>query len=67
VSRKTNPLYYELIEHFGRLTGVPVVLNTSFNVRGEPIVATPRDAFVCFCTTGLDALIMGDFLVKKAE
>jgi carbamoyltransferase len=65
VSRASNPRYYELIKRFGELTGVPVVLNTSFNVKGEPIVNSPVDAMRCFYTTGLDYLIMGNFLLYK--
>ncbi len=65
VSRKTNPRYWELIDCFRRITEVPGVLNTSFNVKDEPIVCTPRDALRCFYGTGLDALIMGDFVLEK--
>jgi carbamoyltransferase len=65
VSRETNPLYYDLINSFYELTGVPVVLNTSFNVKGEPIVNSPVDAMKCFYTTGLDFLIMGNYLLCK--
>jgi len=65
VSRKTNPRFYSLIDHFHRITGVPVVLNTSFNVRGEPIVCTPQDAINCFLKTHMDVLVMGDFVVTK--
>jgi carbamoyltransferase len=65
VSRKTSPRYWQLIEAFRRITGVPVVLNTSFNVRGEPIVNTPRDALRCFFSTGMDALVMGRYLIDK--
>jgi carbamoyltransferase len=62
VDRAANPRYYALIEEFGRLTGVPVILNTSFN-RREPIVASPADAVACYRQTGMDALAIGDFLV----
>ena len=65
VSREMNPLYWELIEHFRQIKGVPVVLNTSFNVRGEPIVNTPREALRCFYSTGMDALVMGHYVVDK--
>jgi carbamoyltransferase len=65
VDRRTHPLYYRLIEEFGRLTGVPVVLNTSFNVMGEPIVCRPVDAVRCFYSNGLDALAIGSFLLEK--
>ncbi|NQS90224.1 carbamoyltransferase [Patescibacteria group bacterium] len=65
VNKDTNPRYWELINEFGRLSGVPVVLNTSFNVRGEPIVMTPRDALRCFYSTGMDYLFLGNYLVSK--
>ena len=65
VGREQNPLYYELIEEFRRLTGVPVVLNTSFNLNGEPIVCSPQDALRTFFSSGLDALVMGNCLVEK--
>jgi carbamoyltransferase len=65
VSRKTNPLYWELLEAFRGLTGVPGVLNTSFNVKDEPIVCTPRDALRCFYGTGMDSLVIGDFILEK--
>ena len=65
VSREQNRRYYELIEAFGRLTGVPIVLNTSFNNHAEPIVDSIEDAIVCFLTTGLDYLVAGSFLVSK--
>lgn len=65
VDRRTNPLYYRLIEEFGSLTGIPVVLNTSFNVMGEPIVCRPVEAVRCFYSNGLDALAIGSFLLEK--
>jgi len=65
VSQESNPRFWRLIKLFGEKTGVPVLLNTSFNVDGEPIVCTPRDAIRCFYSTGIDALAIGDFLVKK--
>jgi carbamoyltransferase len=65
VEREVNPLYWSLIHEFDRLTGVPVVMNTSFNLRGEPIVATPTDAVRTFFSSGLDALVIGDFVVEK--
>jgi len=67
VSKKTNPLFWELIANFKKLTGVPVILNTSFNVRNEPIVCTPTDAIRCFLSTEIDCLAMGSFFVKKRE
>lgn len=65
VERETNPLYWQLIHAFGELTGVPMVLNTSFNVRGQPIVNTPPEALATFYTSGLDALVIDTFLVEK--
>jgi carbamoyltransferase len=65
VERDVNPLYWNLIREFEKLTGVPVVMNTSFNLRGEPIVASPTDAVRTFYTSGLDALVIGDFVVEK--
>jgi carbamoyltransferase len=65
VSREQLPLFHALLTAFGSRTGVPVLVNTSFNVRGEPIVCTPRDALASFCTSALDALAIGPFLVEK--
>jgi carbamoyltransferase len=65
--REQHPRYYDLLSQFHRLTGVPVLVNTSFNTRGEPIVCTPRDALECFWTSPLDALVIGSFLVEKPE
>jgi carbamoyltransferase len=65
VPREMNPFYWEIIEAFARRTGVPVVLNTSFNVKGEAIVESPTDAVRCFYGTGLDALVIPPFLVAK--
>ena len=67
VSRETNPNYYDLIKEFERLTGCAVVVNTSFNVRGEPIVCTPADAYQCFMRTHLDYLAIGPFLLDKSQ
>lgn len=67
VSRDTNADYYDLIEAFDRLTGCPVVINTSFNVRGEPIVCTPEDAYRCFMRTQIDYLVLGPFVLDKTE
>ena len=67
VSREDNPLYYEMIDAFRRKTGIPLVINTSFNVRGEPIVCTPEDAYLCFMRTEMDYLIMGTFLLDKTR
>lgn len=65
VRKETNPLYHALLSEVGKLTGVPVLLNTSFNVMGEPIVESPYDAIRCFYSTGLDKLIMGDYVIGK--
>ena len=65
VEREINPLYYRLIDEFGRITGVPVIMNTSFNLRGEAIVHTPTDAIRTFFSSGMDALVIGSFLVEK--
>jgi carbamoyltransferase len=65
VFREHNPLYYGLIERFGQATGVPIVLNTSFNLRGEPIVTTPANAFSTFSRSEMDCLVLGDFLIEK--
>lgn len=65
VERKTNPRYHELLCKFRNLSGHPVLLNTSFNVMGEPIVQTPIDAIRCFFSTGLDILIIGDYIIRK--
>jgi len=66
VRRDTNANYYDLIKEFERLTGCPVIVNTSFNVRGEPIVCTPADAYRCFMRTHIDHLVLGPFLLNKA-
>jgi len=66
VDRATNPNYYDLIAEFERLTGCGVIVNTSFNVRGEPIVCTPADAYQCFMRTHIDYLVVGPFLLDKA-
>jgi carbamoyltransferase len=65
VTEEDNGRYYRLIKTFGERTGVPVVINTSFNVRGEPIVCTPRDAINTFVKTGIDAIVMGNFVVTE--
>lgn len=65
VEREISPLYYRLIDEFGKITGVPVVMNTSFNLRGEAIVHTPTDAIRTFFSSGMDALVIGNFLVEK--
>ncbi len=65
VDAERNPRFHRLIEAFDRLTGCPVLVNTSFNVRGEPIVCTPQDAFRCFLATAMDALVMEDIVIVK--
>jgi carbamoyltransferase len=65
VEQTTNPLYWRLIDEFGKRTGVPVVMNTSFNLRGEAIVNTPTDAIRTFFSSGMDGLVIGSFLVEK--
>jgi carbamoyltransferase len=67
VTREQSPLYYGVIEEFDRITGVPVIINTSFNVRGEPIVATPHDAYLCFMRTNMDYLVVGHHLLAKPD
>lgn len=67
VSKETNPWYHKLISAFADKTGCPVIINTSFNVRGEPIVCTPEDAWYCFQNTNMDYLVIGDYLVEKQE
>lgn len=67
VEKETDSLYYSLIAEFEKLTHVPVVLNASFNLEDEPIVCTPEDALRCFYTTGIDDLVIGDFLMSKTE
>jgi len=65
VFRETNARYYSLIERFGQATGVPVLMNTSFNLKGEPIVTTPANAFNTFSKSEMDTLVLGDFLIDK--
>lgn len=65
VNKKESPKYYRLIQQFGQATGVPVLLNTSFNLRGEPIVNTPAEAFHTFQRSGIDVLVLGDYLIEK--
>lgn len=67
VKRELNPKYYRLIETFGEATGVPVVLNTSFNLKGEPIVNTPEEAFNSFSKSGMDVLVLGNYLIDKEK
>lgn len=65
INRSQSPLYYDLVKAFQRRTGVPVLVNTSFNTRSEPVVCTPRDAVECFWTSPIDALVIGSFILEK--
>ena len=67
VHAETNPLYHALIERFNQRTGCPVIVNTSFNIRGEPIVGTPEDAFRCFMGTDIEVLVVGNCLLRKED
>ncbi|MCK6601154.1 MAG: carbamoyltransferase [Bacteroidetes bacterium] len=67
VHRETNLFFWQILDEFEKLTGVPIVINTSFNVRGEPIVCRPEEAFTCFMNTGMDVLVLGDFVLYKTE
>lgn len=65
VNSERNPFLYQIIKEYKKLTNHSVILNTSFNVRGEPIVCTPQDAIACFYKTDMDILIIGKYIVKK--
>jgi len=65
VNVETNPRYHQLLTKFNNKYGCPIIVNTSFNVRGEPIVCTPKDAYLCFMRTEIDYLIMGNYLLDK--
>lgn len=67
ISRYQNPLYYDLIKEFGRLSGIPILINTSFNIRGEPIVCAPYDAYKCMMGTGIDFLVIDKFLIRRED
>ncbi|MGH6949040.1 MAG: carbamoyltransferase C-terminal domain-containing protein, partial [Kiloniellales bacterium] len=67
VHKETNPRYHALIQKFAEKTGCPVLVNTSFNVRGEPIVCTPEDAFRCFMGTEIDMLACGNYILRKPD
>jgi carbamoyltransferase len=67
IRRTQNYLYYDLIKEFGKLSGIPILINTSFNIRGEPIVCTPHDAYKCMMGTGIDYLAMDKFLIKRED
>lgn len=67
VRREQNHLYYDLIKKFGELSNIPILINTSFNIRGEPIVCTPYDAYKCMMGTEIDCLVMGNFVIKRED
>ena len=67
INRTQNTLYYDLIKTFGKLSGVPILINTSYNIRGEPIVCTPYDAYKCMMGTGIDCLVIGTFLIRRKD
>ncbi len=67
IRRETNPRYWRLVEAFRERHGCPVVVNTSFNVRGEPVVCTPEDAYLCFMRTEMDYLVLGNMVLRKTE
>jgi carbamoyltransferase len=67
VDKDTNPLYYKLLKKFNEKTKCPLIINTSFNIRGEPIVNTPSDAFNCFMGTEMDTLVIGNFYLSKED
>jgi len=67
ISREQNPLYYDLIKEFGKLSSIPILVNTSFNIRGEPIVCSPYEAYRCMMGTGIDYLVMDKFLIKRGH
>jgi carbamoyltransferase len=67
VSREGNPLLYDLLLRFEQATGCGVLVNTSFNVRGEPVVCTPDDAYRCFLNTEMDYLVLGNFVIERTS
>ena len=67
INKKDKPDYYEIISEFERLTGYAVIVNTSFNVRGEPIICSPEDAYRCFMRTEMDVLVIENFILYKEE
>lgn len=67
IRRQQNRQYYDLIKEFGKLSKIPILINTSFNIRGEPIVCTPQDAYKCMMGTGIDYLVIGKFLIKRGD
>jgi len=67
IRREQNYLYYDLIKEFKKISKIPILINTSFNIRGEPIVCTPENAYKCMMGTEIDLLIMGNFMIKREE
>ncbi len=67
IRRAQNPMYYDLVKEFGKLSSIPILINTSFNIRGEPIVCSPHDAYKCMMGTGIDYLVMGKYLIKRED
>ena len=67
VNKNTNPKYHGLISNFFKKTGCPVIVNTSFNVRGEPIVESPQQAYTCFMRTEMDVLVLGNYILLKED
>ena len=67
IRRNQNQLYFDLIKKVGKKSGIPILINTSFNIRGEPIVCKPKDAYRCMMGTGIDCLIMDKFLIKRED
>jgi len=67
VRRETSPLYYDIIAAFHQRTGCPVIINTSFNVRGEPIVCSPEDAYRCFMRSDMDVLVLENYILEKVD
>jgi len=67
IREEQNKDYYNLIKTFGTLAEIPMLINTSFNIRGEPIVGQPEDAYLCMMGTGIDYLVMGNFLIKRED
>ena len=67
ITEDMNPRYYHLISEFQKISGVPMIVNTSFNIKGEPIIESPTDAVRCFLGSGIDYLVMNDFVVEKIQ
>ena len=67
IRKAQNQQYYDIIKETGKISGIPIIINTSFNIRGEPIVCTPYDAYKCMMGTEIDYLLMGNFLIKRED